>query len=120
MPLNKCLLLSAVLLVLTGCAGGNRPLQLLSGAGPVYPEQARADGVEGSVTVVYDVGVDGSVSNARVLSSTPSGVFDAAALAAVSSWRFNPPRVDGEVVPAMNRQSTVDFRVSGGDAYDQY
>ena len=105
---------------LTACAAQNRPLQLVSGDGPVYPAVARADGVEGSVTVRYNVTADGAVANARVVASVPPGVFDEAALAAVRSWRFNAPMVAGERQPAKNRESTLDFRLSGSDAYDNF
>ena len=115
---NFCLLIASVLLL--GCAANNRPLQLISGQGPIYPAAARASGIEGDVTVRYDVALDGSVTNARVVSSTQAGLFDAAALAAVQSWRFNAPVVDGEPQVAKNRESTVSFRLGGADAYDRY
>ena len=108
------------MIVLSGCAAQNRPLQLLAGAGPIYPAAARADGVEGSVTIRYDVTADGVVTNARVVASVPPGVFDEAALAAVRSWRFNAPVVAGERQPAANRESTLDFRLGGGAAYENY
>lgn len=111
-------LLAVVLLF--GCAANNRPLQLIGGQGPVYPAAAKASGIEGDVTVRYDVGVDGSVMNARVVSSTQGGLFDEAALAAVKSWRFNAPLVNGERQAAKNRESTVSFRLGGADAYDGY
>ena len=109
-----------LVLAVSACAAQNRPLQLLAGQGPVYPAAARADGVEGSVTIRYDVTAEGAVANARVVASTPTGVFDEAALAAVRSWRFNAPTVAGEPQPARNRESTLDFRLGGGDAYDNY
>ena len=109
-----------LVLTLAACASQNRPLQLVSGAGPVFPEAARAEGLEGSVTVRYDVDVEGVVRNARVVASEPPGVFDAAALAAVRSWRFNPPLRDGEPVAARSRESEVTFRQGDTSAYDGY
>ena len=93
-------------------------MQLLSGAGPVYPTQARAAGIEGFVEVIYDVSTDGRVVRARVLRSEPPDIFDEAALDAVRSWRFNAPRIDGKPVPAENRVSTVRFLVDGGERYE--
>ena len=111
-----------VLVVLTGlmvaCASSNRPLQLVGGSGPVYPAEARAQGIEGIVEVQYDVSTDGRVENAKVVRSDPPGVFDEAALAAVRSWRFNAPVIEGEPQRARNRISTVQFRLSGADVYD--
>lgn len=86
----------------------------------MHPAQAKADGVEGTVIVRYDVDIDGAVVNARVVGSEPAGVFDAAALAAVRSWRFNAPMVNGEKRMAKNLESRVIFKLSGADEYDQY
>ncbi|MFV2091015.1 MAG: TonB family protein [Pseudomonadales bacterium] len=114
-------LVAGILLVLGGCGGiQNRPIQLVSGSGPVYPKTANTAGVEGMVVVRYDVSVDGRVINARVDSSEPSGVFEAAALAAVRSWRYNPAIRDGEPIPVQNVLSTVRFLLDDGDVYDNY
>ncbi len=121
--LRSVLAVSCLVLLIAqaaGCASANRPLQLLSGQGPVYPAAARAEGVEGSVTVRYDVTVEGAVENARVVASEPQGVFDEAALLAVRSWRFNAPVVDGERRPARNRESTLTFLLGGTNEYDNY
>ena len=115
-----CCLVTLLLLQSGGCASANRPLQLVSGQGPVYPSASRADGVEGSVTVRYDVSTDGVVENARIVASDPPGVFDEAALAAIRSWRFNAPVVDGQREPARNRESTLTFRLGSTDEYDGY
>ncbi len=109
-----------LLVLAAGCASQNRPLQLLGGEGPRYPQAAQRDGIEGEVVVVYDVDIDGRVVNARVLSGNPPGVFDSAALAAVNSWRFNPMIVDGLPKVARSRQSTVTFELDGADKYDGY
>ncbi len=115
-----CSFLVLLLVQLGGCASANRPLQLVSGQGPAYPAGARANGVEGSVTVRYDVTVDGAVKNARVVASEPQGVFDEAALLALRSWRFNAPVLNGERQATRNRESTLTFRLGGTDEYDSY
>ena len=110
-----------VVLVLAACAGApSRPPLLLSGAGPVYPAEARASGLAGEVTVAYDVTVDGNVTNARVVASEPPGVFDASALATVASWRFKPQLIDGVPTPARNMTRRVRFVPDGSHKYDQY
>jgi TonB family protein len=110
------LILTAAVWLLAGCLGAsNRPLQLLSGNGPTYPAAARAQGVEGVVVVRYNVTVQGRVSNARVVSAEPVGIFDEAALVAVRSWVFNPPLVDGEAQPQVGRESTVNFKLASSD-----
>ncbi len=116
---------AVAVVLLTLCAAGclgthNRPIQLISGAGPVYPVEARASGIEGDVVVRYDVASDGRVINARVDSATPPGVFDEAALTAVRAWRYNPKIVDGVPQTVRNILSTVRFRLDDGDVYDAY
>ena len=112
---------AAAALLLAGCAGAsNRPLQLVSGNGPSYPPAALAEGIEGFVVVRYNVTLQGRVSNARVVRAEPEGIFDEAALAAVRSWVFNPPLVDGEPQPEVGRESTVTFKLGSGDEYADY
>ncbi len=107
------------LLLLIGCASAVRPLQFIGGADLIYPAEARARGIEGSVTVYYDVTVEGAVRNAVVQSATPPGVFDAAALAAVRTWRFNPRIVNGEPVAAPGQVSTVRFQLGDTSRYSR-
>ena len=113
-------LLFFISVLLVGCVSANRPLQLISGAGPVYPASARAQNIEGEVVVRYDVSTIGRVENAEIVSSEPVGVFDDAALQAVRSWLFNAPLVDGESRAAQNIESTVIFQLSGAQKYDDY
>lgn len=108
-----------LILLLAGCATSNVPLRFLSGEGPAYPESARAAGIEGHVIVGYDVTVDGTVENVRVIESDPPGVFDDAALAAVRAWRFAAPIIGGEPRSAPARTSRVEFKLGTGDEYER-
>jgi protein TonB len=110
-----------VAVLLGACASaGNRPYQLVSAAGPTYPAEARAAGVEGKVLVRYDIGSDGAVENARIESAEPPGVFDAAALATVRAWKFHPQMVKGEPQAVRDIVSTVTFSLHDNGAYDDY
>jgi TonB family protein len=113
-------LLLTLAVLLGGCASADRPLQLLSGTGAVYPPQARAEGVEGYAVVRYDVDVEGRVGNARVVASSPQGVFDESALQAVSRWRFRPAERNGEPLAVNGLESRLDFVLTGGEAYADY
>jgi len=64
-------------------AVGNQPA-------PVYPEQARIEGLEGYVEVEFEAGPDGRVTRAEVTLAMPRGDFERAALAAVRSWQLPP------------------------------
>jgi|TARA_B100000315_G_scaffold113616_1_gene104150 protein TonB len=93
-------------------------MQLLDAVGPVYPEDARTAGVEGSVVVRYDLSNRGEVRNLWVVHSEPPGVFDEAALAAVARWRYRPPTLDGVPQKVRNIESTVTFALKVADPYD--
>ena len=121
--MNRAIALFALTLLTlqSGCMGShNRPVQLISGAGPIYPAAAKAAGTEGQVVVRYDISDTGRVLNARVESADPPDVFDEAALAAVRSWKYNPQIRDGEPQMLRNVLSTVHFKIGRGDEYDGY
>jgi TonB family protein len=65
---------------------------------PKYPRQALERGTEGWVDLEFTVGTDGTVGNVTVVRAEPAGVFDAAASASLSRWRFRPVMVDGRPV----------------------
>ena len=105
------LLLVMAVLFFAGCAVNDRPIQLSSGAAPIYPAQAQAQGVEGEVTVQYDVTDQGLVINAFVKEGSLGQVFDAAALQAVTSWKFSPARRDGVAIAQNALVSKLRFKV---------
>jgi TonB family protein len=55
-----------------------------------YPPQPYQQKIEGSVDIGFNLDGTGGVVGARVLRSTPAGVFDAAALEAFRKWRYTP------------------------------
>lgn len=67
--------------------GGDQPA-------PLYPEQARIEGLEGYVEVELETGADGRVRRVEVTAAMPRGEFERATLAAVRRWRF--PAADGD------------------------
>jgi protein TonB len=57
---------------------------------PAYPRSAEARGIEGSVTLKFGVDAAGNVVSPQVVEGTPPGVFDAAAIDALSKWKYAP------------------------------
>jgi len=80
---------------------------------PVYPEWAKRDAVEGSVTLYFVVAPDGSVRENVVVQKTAGfGDFDENARAALRAWRF-APLTDGRVG---EQWGTITFRFRLRDA----
>ena len=65
-------------------------LRAVSTPAPRYPAEALRSGTSGEVLVEITVGMDGSVTDARVLRANPARVFDREALNAVKRWKFEP------------------------------
>jgi periplasmic protein TonB len=61
---------------------------------PEYPERALDNQISGSVEVAFTLGLDGRPHDVRVTEANPPGVFDRAALSAVSRWRYQPVIID--------------------------
>ncbi|HTK99463.1 MAG TPA: energy transducer TonB [Pseudomonadales bacterium] len=115
--MNRIAMVIGVALALTGCAASSsRPPEILSAGGLAYPAEAQDKKVEGYVRVTYDVSVDGSVTNVRVIDSNPPGVFDDAAVAAVRGWRFHPAISNGKPV-VKELVSRVNFKLGESEGY---
>lgn len=116
--MGRWTLLLLLLALTSGCLGShNRPLQLIRGAGPVYPPVAKSQGIEGEVTVRYGVTRAGLVIDAEVVTATPAGVFEEAALAAVRSWRYTAPVRNGQAQAVPEVTSVVRFRLHESPEY---
>jgi TonB family protein len=76
---------------------------------PVYPADAEAKGVTGSVVLELLVGVDGNVKEAKVVKSQPAGVFDQAATDAALKWHI-VSALEGKPVERRVR-TQVDFEL---------
>ena len=81
---------------------------LLSSRVPVYPEDARAMGIEGPVEVEAVISRAGVVEYARALSGDPR--LRAAAEDAVMRWRYKPYLINGTPVQAVT-QVRLNFRL---------
>jgi TonB family protein len=73
---------------------------------PVWPEEARRAGVQGTVIVELTIGIDGAVADVRILRGFP--LLDRAALECVRQWRYEPTLLNGQPIP-MRITATVTF-----------
>ena len=67
---------------------------------PRYPANAIAAKAEGNVLLVVQLDASGAVQEVEVETSAGHPDLDAAAVAAVRGWRFNPARNGGKAVPS--------------------
>lgn len=78
---------------------------------PVYPAEAQAAKVQGIVIMEATIGVDGRVTDAKVLRSVP--LLDQAAVDAVRQWEYTPTLLNGTAVPII-MTVTVTFNLAPG------
>jgi TonB family protein len=74
-------------------------LNLLKSVQPVYPPKAESSKTEGWVELNFTVSESGKVKDVTVSAASIPGLFDAAAVRAVSQWRYQPVVRDSKPVP---------------------
>ena len=70
---------------------------------PTYPLELACAGLGGQVILVLTVGADGTLQEVRTERTSRRNSLDAAAVAAVRTWRFRPATVRGKPVAAKIR-----------------
>jgi TonB family protein len=87
-----------------------QPIHLISKTSPVYPADAQAEGVEGTVLLRAVVSKDGGLLHVTPVSGVDQRLVSAA-VAAVSLWRYEPTLLNGEPVEVITT-ITVSFRLN--------
>lgn len=78
---------------------------------PNYPVDAAKRGLEGEVTLEFDVNSRGEVENIRVIAAKPKRIFSGAATRALARWKFTPDQVDGKPIARKGERITLTFRL---------
>jgi periplasmic protein TonB len=92
-------------------AGADRDVVPLVRINPDYPQRALSRGLEGWVQVQFTISETGAVIDPIVVDSSPKGIFDDAAIKAVSRWRYNP-KIEGAVaVQRVGVQTIIRFNL---------
>jgi TonB family protein len=82
--------------------GGNvQPVKLISKVEPLYPADAQAEGIEGTVLLRAVVSKNGSLLNITSISDVDQRLVTAA-IAAVSLWQYQPTLLNGEPVETIS------------------
>ena len=72
------------------CLESDQDVQPLVVTQPTYPLTATLLCQQGAVGLAFTIQANGRITEAEITHSEPPGVFDQAALKAVSDWRFRP------------------------------
>jgi TonB family protein len=83
--------------------------QLISRVEPLYPEEIRRQGIEGTVKVHAIIGGDGAIQSVGLVSGPP--LLAPLAMGAVRQWRFKPTLLGGHPIET-EEDITIVFRVS--------
>jgi TonB family protein len=94
--------------------GGMSPPTVLKSTLALYTDDARAHGVEGTVTVEAVIGEDGRIIRTRVLKGLGFGL-DEVSLASVQQWTFSPATQNGMPVSIV-AQIDVPFSLASANA----
>jgi TonB family protein len=80
-------------------AGAQDHPKIITKVNPVYPEEALKKGIEGVVRIEATTDEKGDVVTAKVLAAeNPQPLLEAAALAAVRQWKYEPFLKEGKAV----------------------
>jgi len=105
----------------TGAAPqGTRPMRVrvsqgvmqgmvISKVQPVYPADAKAARIQGSVVIAAIIGKDGNIQSERLMSGHP--LLAPAAMDAVRQWKYRPYLLNGQAME-VDTQVTVNFTLS--------
>ncbi len=98
------------ILLLAAAAQADEPSSLPQMVDSPALKSAFRKASSGEVELIVDVAADGSLDHARILRSTPPGIFDAAALAMIEGQRVRPTIKDGAPEPVHDRHIVLKFR----------
>jgi protein TonB len=76
-------------------AGG---LTLVKSVRPIYPARANLNKIQGWVELDFTVAESGAVKDIAVHAASAPGVFEDAAISALSQWRYRPMQRDAKSV----------------------
>jgi TonB family protein len=108
---RKSVLVAALVCFVAGLGAATSEPKVIHKVAPRYPEEAKKEGVEGSVVLEAVIAEDGAVRETRVVKGEDSRLADAARTA-VGQWRFEPVRdEDGDPV-AILFTVTIRFALS--------
>ncbi|QXD25264.1 energy transducer TonB [Opitutia bacterium ISCC 51] len=92
----------------------DKELEPIEMPAPLYPEDPKHSGVDGSATLMFYVDERGRVRMPHVTEYSQS-IFGESALQSVKQWRFESPVIDGKKVSVLVKQR-FDFKGASGES----
>jgi TonB family protein len=77
---------------------------------PRYPRRAARQGIDGEVTLSFDIARHGRAENVQVVAEAPARVFDKEAVDALKYWAFSPARLASCGTSVQQARVTMRFR----------
>jgi len=78
---------------------------------PRYPPVAASQGIEGFVTLTFDISELGKPENIAVVDAKPRGVFEKSARRALRKWKYDPKKVNDKAVSQLGQSVTLVFQL---------
>jgi periplasmic protein TonB len=78
---------------------------------PRYPRVAAQDGIEGYVTLTFDINALGGTENISIIDQKPRGVFNKAARKALAKWKYKPKMKDNVAIAQPGQTITLEFNL---------
>ncbi len=78
---------------------------------PIYPSRALQRGLEGFVELSFTVNRFGSVVDPVIINAVPEGIFDRAALQAISRWKYSPAMSNGQAIETYDVRHRIVFQM---------
>jgi len=91
--------------------GSNQQAMLLYKVHPRYPSKATKRGVEGYVSLSFDVDPQGRPMNIKVIDAKPRRLFEKEAIRALRKWKYQPKIVDGKAIVQEHQTARVEFKI---------
>lgn len=78
---------------------------------PRYPRDAAINGIEGRVTLSFDISELGTTENISVVEAIPRGVFNKAAIKALRKWKYSVKIENEQAMKQPGQLITLEFKL---------
>ena len=78
---------------------------------PLFPRELAQQGIQGWVKLLFIVNEKGEPINVSVVDANPKTVFNRAAIASITKWRYRPALSNGVAVISSPQEIVMDFKL---------